>query len=56
MRCNICKKYLPEGEEEDLYGLVLCSDCYLFLISPFRMCNPLETLSSIFFRRHKSTV
>jgi len=27
MRCNRCKKLVPEGKERVRYGQVLCTDC-----------------------------
>jgi hypothetical protein len=40
MQCERCKSAIPEGEEMELHGQVLCEDCYLDLLSPSRVCDP----------------
>jgi len=40
MQCKRCKSVIPEGEEMELHGQVLCEDCYTDLLSPLRACDP----------------
>jgi hypothetical protein len=40
MQCERCKNVIPEGDEMELYGQVLCEDCYMDLLSPAKACDP----------------
>jgi hypothetical protein len=40
MRCERCHDVIPEGEERERYGRVLCEDCYMDLLSPLKACDP----------------
>jgi len=40
MRCERCRESIPEGEEKERYGQVLCEDCYMDLLSPLKGCDP----------------
>lgn len=40
MDCERCKKTIQKGEEMDFYGMTLCEDCYMDMLSPPRMCDP----------------
>jgi hypothetical protein len=38
--CDKCGSCIPEGEERDYFGKVLCEDCYMDALSPTRTCDP----------------
>ncbi len=38
--CEQCGKTIPEGEEREKDGRILCEDCYIDLISSPRACDP----------------
>jgi hypothetical protein len=40
MQCERCKNVIPEGDQMELRGQVLCEDCYMDLLSPPRACDP----------------
>ena len=40
MQCERCKNAIPEGEEMELHGQILCEDCYMDLLSPAKACDP----------------
>ena len=40
MECERCHDEIPEGEEMEHYGRVLCEDCYMDLLSPAKTCDP----------------
>ena len=40
MECERCKNMIPEGDEMELHGRVLCEDCYMDLLSPAKACDP----------------
>lgn len=40
MRCERCNDVIPEGEERELYGRILCEDCYMDSLSPLKACDP----------------
>jgi hypothetical protein len=46
MQCERCKSVIPEGEEMELHGQVLCEDCYMDLLSPPRACDPWAVYSA----------
>jgi predicted HTH transcriptional regulator len=39
MECARCKQPIPNGEECNYYGKVLCEDCYIQAIEPLRTCD-----------------
>jgi predicted HTH transcriptional regulator len=39
MECARCKQLIPEGEECNYNGKVLCEDCYIQAIEPLRTCD-----------------
>ncbi len=39
MECNICKDPIPEGEECQYNGKVICEDCYIETLSPPKTCD-----------------
>ena len=40
MQCECCKASIPEGEENEHLGRILCEDCYMDALSPMRTCDP----------------
>jgi hypothetical protein len=40
MECNRCGALIPEGEEMEYYGQVLCERCYMQALSPAQACDP----------------
>ncbi|MBI5570817.1 MAG: winged helix-turn-helix domain-containing protein [Desulfomonile tiedjei] len=38
--CDGCGANIPEGEDREHYGQVLCEDCYMDALSPSRTCDP----------------
>jgi hypothetical protein len=40
MECARCSAPIPEGEEREHLGRVLCEDCYMDVLSPAKACDP----------------
>jgi hypothetical protein len=40
MQCDKCGNLIEKGEEREMYGQVLCEDCYMDALSPARACDP----------------
>jgi hypothetical protein len=40
MNCGRCGASIPDGEEMEYYGQVLCEDCYMQAFSPAQACDP----------------
>jgi len=40
MKCRKCGVDILPGEERELYGEILCEDCYMDRLSPARPCDP----------------
>lgn len=38
--CERCGSRIPEGDDREHYGKVLCEDCYMDALSPTRTCDP----------------
>jgi hypothetical protein len=38
--CDKCGMHVPEGDEREHYGKLLCEDCYMDALSPTRTCDP----------------
>ncbi len=55
MQCDRCKSVIPEGEEMELHGQVLCEDCYMDLLSPLRACDPWAVHSAKTFLKNGSS-
>lgn len=55
MQCERCKSVIPDGEEMELYGQVLCEDCYMDLLSPPRACDPWAVHSAKGFLKNGSS-
>jgi hypothetical protein len=39
-KCERCGSRIPEGEDREHYGKLLCEDCYMDALSPTRTCDP----------------
>jgi hypothetical protein len=46
MQCERCKAVITEGEEKELYGQILCEDCYMDILSPLKGCDPWAVYSA----------
>jgi predicted HTH transcriptional regulator len=42
---------LREGEGYELYGKLLCEDCYMYVTDPPRTCDPTAVASALSVRR-----
>jgi hypothetical protein len=40
MKCAHCGELIPQGEEREHLGRMLCEDCYMDVLSPARACDP----------------
>jgi hypothetical protein len=40
MKCGRCGETIPDGDEMEYYGQVLCEDCYMQALSPAQACDP----------------
>ena len=40
MKCERCEAIIEETEKRELYGRILCEDCYIDAHSPARACDP----------------
>jgi DNA-directed RNA polymerase subunit RPC12/RpoP len=38
--CAKCGSLIPDGEDRQHYGKVMCEDCYMDALSPTRTCDP----------------
>jgi hypothetical protein len=38
--CDRCGSDIPNGEDREHYGKLLCEDCYMDALSPTRTCDP----------------
>ena len=38
--CDGCGASIPEGDDREHFGQVLCEDCYMNALSPSRTCDP----------------
>ena len=54
MKCHRCKGIIPDGEENDFHGQILCEDCYMDLLSPPKMCDPWAVHSAKSFGKNKN--
>jgi hypothetical protein len=51
MECYRCKTALKEGETYELYGKILCEDCYMYETNPPKACDPMAVSSALSVRR-----
>jgi hypothetical protein len=56
MKCDKCTSPIKEGQEFELYGQVLCEDCYMDALSPTRACDPWAVHSAKSFAEHKAGI
>ena len=40
MKCQKCEAEIESGEEREVFGQLVCEDCYMDQLSPPRMCDP----------------
>lgn len=40
MKCDTCHAQIPQGEQREHYGKLLCEDCYMIALSPVKTCDP----------------
>ena len=40
LTCDKCGSQIPQGEDREHYGKMLCEDCYMDALSPTRTCDP----------------
>ncbi|MCD6353305.1 MAG: hypothetical protein J7M06_03735 [Proteobacteria bacterium] len=55
MQCERCKSLIPEGEQMEFHGQILCEDCYMDLLSPPKICDPWAVHSARSFLKNSST-
>lgn len=51
MNCQRCKDEIPEGEQFEHMGQVLCEDCYIEAIEPPRTCDVTAVYSAKLSRK-----
>jgi len=56
MQCERCRELIPEGEERQRYGQILCEDCYMDLLSPLKGCDPWAVHSAKTFAKEAGSV
>jgi hypothetical protein len=54
MQCERCKDSIPEGEQREFNGQILCEDCYMDLLSPPKTCDPWAVHSAKTFLKNSS--
>ena len=54
MQCERCKSVIPEGEQKELHGQILCEDCYMDFLSPPKVCDPWAVHSARTFLKNGS--
>ena len=40
MKCEFCGEQIPDGDDMDYYGKMLCEECYMGVLNPARACDP----------------
>ncbi|MCR4436402.1 MAG: hypothetical protein QHH06_11085 [Clostridiales bacterium] len=51
MECARCKQPIPEGEECNYYGKILCEDCYIEAAEPPKTCDVAAVYSA---KKHRA--
>lgn len=51
MKCMRCEVSIPDGEEREHLGRMLCEDCYMDALSPAKTCDPWAVHSAKSFGR-----
>jgi len=55
MKCCKCNEDIQEDEKRELYGQILCEDCYLDRLSPAKACDPWAVYAAkSFLKQEKS--
>jgi len=52
VKCDRCSAAIPEGEEREHLGEILCEDCYMDVLSPAKACDPWAVHSAKSFEKH----
>ena len=39
-KCERCGAIIPENDEREFHGKVICEDCYMIALSPAKTCDP----------------
>ncbi|QTA78228.1 Uncharacterized protein dnl_04450 [Desulfonema limicola] len=55
MKCDKCNETIKENEKMELYGQILCEDCYIDSISPTKTCDPWAVHSAKSFSDENKT-
>ncbi|MFH1217294.1 MAG: hypothetical protein V1706_12400 [Pseudomonadota bacterium] len=52
MKCDRenCRAQIPDGEERNWHGQLLCEDCYMDALSPAKTCDPWAVRSATMAR------
>ncbi|OKY74373.1 MAG: hypothetical protein BM485_14005 [Desulfobulbaceae bacterium DB1] len=52
MKCarENCREEIPDGEERNWHGQLLCEDCYMDALSPAKTCDPWAVRSATMSR------
>jgi len=53
MKCARCETLIPDGEEREHLGRMLCEDCYMDALSPAKTCDPWAVHSAKTFGRER---
>jgi adenine-specific DNA methylase len=40
LKCEECGAVIPENDERQFKGQVICEDCYMTVLSPLKVCDP----------------
>ena len=51
MQCDRCQASIPDGEQREHLGRILCEDCYMDVLSPAKTCDPWAVHSAKSFER-----
>jgi hypothetical protein len=53
MKCERCEASIPDGEEREHLGQMLCEDCYMDVLSPAKACDPWAVHSAKSFGKER---
>ena len=46
MQCKKCGAIIPENDEHEFHGQMICEDCYMVALSPAKACDPWAVYSA----------
>jgi uncharacterized membrane protein len=52
VKCNRCGYEVPQNEEYEYHGQILCEDCYIDVRYPAKACDPWAVYSATRSRQH----